>query len=104
MKAVTDRTSHTEQIDAALDKIQHTRELVMTRPTSANQSLQLAELADAEACWWEALSEQCGVRAHWRAALVAREHARLTARRWRHRAARQRAAEVAPVATPMGVA
>ena len=104
MKAITERPSHTGQIDAGLDKIQHARELVMARPTSAKRSLQLAGLADAEACWWEALSEQCRIRAHWRAALAAREHARLTARTWRRRAAQQRAAEVAPVATSMGVA
>ena len=104
MDAVKDRAAQTEQVDASLDKIQRARELVMLRPSSAKRSLLLAELADAEAGRWEALSEHSRIRVHWRAAQVAREHARLTARTWRHRAARQRASELATPATPTGVA
>jgi len=104
MQAVEDRTSHTEQVNASLDTIHRAREQVMARPPSAQRSLQLAGLAQAEAGWWELLSEYCPVRVYWRAALAAREHAQLSARTWRRRAARQRAAELAPPATPVGVA
>ena len=103
MEAVEDRASHTEQVNASLDTIHRARERVTARPPGAQRSLQLAGLAEAEAGWWEALSEYCRVRVYWRAALTAREHAQLSARTWRHRAAHQRAAEPAPPKTPMGV-
>ncbi len=92
MTAAKHRALRIEQVDASLDEIQRARELVMARPPSMERSLQLAGLADAEACWWELLSEFCRVRVYWRAALAAREHAQLTAWTWRRRAARQRAA------------
>ncbi|MGH3795631.1 MAG: hypothetical protein ACRDSP_12145 [Pseudonocardiaceae bacterium] len=76
-----------QQIDAALDEIQHVRDQVLTQPPSARRSLQLAELADLEAAWWEALSEHTATRVHWRAALAAREHAQRTARHHRSQAA-----------------
>ena len=92
MRAAKHRALQTEQVDASLDKIQRARELVMARPPNVERSLQLARLADTEACWWESLSEFCRVRVYWRAALAAREHAQLTGRTWRRLAARQRAA------------
>ena len=104
MQAVEDRASHTEQVNASLDTIHRAREQVMTRLPSAQRSLQLAGLAEVEACWWESLSEYCRVRVYWRAALAAREHAQLSARTWPRRAAHQRAAELAPPKTPKGVA
>lgn len=92
MRVVKHRALQTEQVDASLDEIQRARELVMARPPGVERSLRLASLADAEACWWESLSEFCRVRVYWRAALAAREHAQLTARTWRHRAVCQQAA------------
>jgi hypothetical protein len=79
--------SRIEQIDDALDEIQRAREQVIAQPPSAERSRQLAEVADVEASWWEALSENSRTRVHWRAALAAREHAQHTAHRWRQSAA-----------------
>ena len=108
METVEDRASHTEQVNASLDTIHRAREQVMAPPPTAQRSLQLSlqleDLAEAEAGWWELLSEYCHVRVYWRAALAAREHTKLSAQTWRHRAARQRAAELALPATPVGVA
>jgi len=108
MQAVKDRTSHTEQVNASLDTIHRAREQVTAPPPTAQRSLQLslqlADLAEAEAGWWESLTEYCRVRVYWRAALAAREHTQLSAQTWRHRAAHQRAAELAPPKTPKGVA
>ncbi len=98
------RSSHIEQIEAALDSIQRAREQVMAQPPSAEHSQQLAVLADAEASWWEVLSEHSRVRVHWRAALAARERAQHIARNWRRRAAWQRASEPIPQPASIGAA
>lgn len=74
------------QVDAALDDILQARVAAVAQPVSVERCLQLAELADVEAAWWEELSERCRTRVHWRAALTAREHARHTARHWREQA------------------
>lgn len=74
-------------VDAALDQIQQARVAAMAQPGSVERAVQLAELAEAEAAWWEELSERSATRAHWRAALVAREHAQHAARHWRRHAA-----------------
>jgi hypothetical protein len=81
------QSSRIEQVDVALDEIQHARDQVMAQPSSAERALQLAKLADVEASWWEALSERSRTRVHWRAALVAREYAQHAARHWRQGAA-----------------
>lgn len=80
------RISVFEQINAGLDRIQQARAEAMTQPAGTERCLYLAELADAEACWWEVLFEHSHARLQWRAALVARDHARHTARCWRDRA------------------
>jgi hypothetical protein len=98
------RSSYTQQVDAALDRIQRAREQVTARPPSAENSQRLAELADAEASWWETLSEHSRVRVHWRAALAARERAQRVARGWRRRAAWQRTSEPRPRPTAIGAA
>jgi hypothetical protein len=72
-----------EQVDAALDEISRRRTRLMATPATPWRAAQLAELADTEATWWEAVSERCATRVHWRAALAAREHAQHTARHWR---------------------
>lgn len=95
-------TPHTRQVDAGLDTIQRARQLALTQPTSVEKYLALAQLAAAEASWWEALSERCRVRAYWRAALTAREHAQHAARHWQRRAEQQHASEVALAPTSMG--
>jgi hypothetical protein len=63
------------------------REQILTQPPSVERYLQLAQLSDADAAWWEDLVEHSDTRAQWRAALAAREHALCTARHWRHLAA-----------------
>ena len=98
------QSSHIEQVEAALDGIQRAREQVMAQPPSAEHSQQLAVLADAEASWWEALSEHSRVRVHWRAALTAREHAQHIARSWRRCAVLQRASEPVPQPASIGAA
>lgn len=75
-----------EQVDAALDQILQSRAEVMAQPAGVQRCLRLAELAEVEAAWWEELSERSRTRPYWRAALVAREHARQTARHWRTQA------------------
>lgn len=75
-----------QQIDAALDEIQQARAQLLARPASPHRSVQLAELAEAEAAWWARLCEHSDTRVHWRAALSAREHAQHTARRHRRQA------------------
>lgn len=79
-----------EQVDVALDDIQRERERVTVRPDSCWRSTRLAELAEMEACWWAVLFEHARIRVHWRAALVAHEAARRSAKAWRRRAANQR--------------
>lgn len=82
-----------ELVNAALDEIQRARAQVMARPVSLECCVQLAELADIEAAWWEVVSEGSRIRVSWRAALSAREHAQRAARYWRGRAATQRVSE-----------
>ncbi len=96
MGSRSNRSSQIEQLDAALDGVHRAREQVMTQPSSVERSLRLAALADVEASWWEVLSEHSRTRVHWRAALVAREHALQAARRWRQRVTVQRAPEPVP--------
>ena len=93
-----------DEIDAALDDIQQTRERLLAQPAGAERSLQLAELADAEALWWEALSERAGTRVHWRAALSAREYAQATARHHRRQAAPPQPAPLTTTAATAGAA
>lgn len=92
----------TRQVDADLDEIQRTREQVLAQPPSAEKYLELAQLAAAEACLWEALSEHCRVRAYWRAALAAREHAQQAVRCWQRHAARHRNSALNAAPTEMG--
>lgn len=75
-----------EKIDAGLDAVYRARAQVLAEPATAARCLRLAELADREASWWEALSEHSRLRVHWRAALTARQHALAAARHWRIRA------------------
>lgn len=98
------RSSRIEQIDAALDEIRSARQQAMAESISVQRFLRLAELADVEARWWEALSEHTRTRVCWRAALVAREHAQRTARHWRHRAAVQRGLALIPQAAVLSAA
>ena len=88
----------TEQIDTALDEIQQARAVAIALPGSVERCLQLAELADVEAAWWEELSERSRTRIYWRAALAAREYAQHTARHWRDRATAQRTSAAVPQA------
>jgi hypothetical protein len=83
------------EVDTALDAIHRRRAELMAQPGSAQRSHQLAELADTEAACWETVIERSRTRVYWRAAQVAREHARYTAARWRHHAERTPAFEAA---------
>lgn len=87
-----------DQVDAALDGIYHRRAQLMATPPTPWRAVRLAALADVEATWWEAVSERAHTRVHWRAALLAREHAQRTARHWRHHAHHA----PAPAALPAG--
>ena len=87
----------TEQIDTALDEIQQARAEAMALPASVERCLQLAELADVEAVWWEELSERTRTRVYWRAALAARAHAQHTASHWRSRATAQQVSGATPL-------
>ncbi|HEU0087683.1 MAG TPA: hypothetical protein VFQ77_08535 [Pseudonocardiaceae bacterium] len=87
MNSPSSRSSQAGQVEAALDAIDRIRAQVLTTPRTVRRCLQLAELADVEAAWWEAFSEDSRNRLHWRAALAARAYAQYTARLWRHRAA-----------------
>lgn len=103
MESSDDRSPRTDQVDAALDEIHQVRTRVLTQTPTPARCLQLAALADAEAAWWEVLSESSRTRVHWRAALAAREHAQHTARLWRHRATQlQNVAREATQPTPVG--
>ena len=89
-----------EQVDSALNQILQSRAEVTAQPAGVQRCLRLAELVEAEAAWWEELSERSRTRAYWRAALVAREHARQTARHWRHQAEILALAETAAQPVP----
>lgn len=78
---------HFEEIDAALDVIQQGREHALAPLSGDALLLRLATVADTEACWWESSSERTRVRVHWRAALAARDGARLTATQCRRQPA-----------------
>jgi hypothetical protein len=87
---------HIAEVDAALDAIQRRREEAIACSDGRTMYRRLAELADAEAGWWEQVSERARFRLHWRAALTAREHARYLAGRYR------RLAEASlPLASPL---
>lgn len=104
MTSSDSRCSSTEQVDTALDDIGRVRAQVLTQPPTATRCLQLAALAESEAAWWEIHSETSRTRAHWRAALAAREHALHTARQWRHQAALQHTSQRTAALAPIGVA
>lgn len=90
------QTSVSGRVDAALDEIQLARVEVMARPDGVERSVRMAGLCDHEARCWSVLFERSNTRAHWRAALNAREHAQQMARAWRRRAGLQRTQESAP--------
>lgn len=79
----------TTLIDDQLDSLVRHRDAVLAQPASADRSRELARLAGAEAVLWEQLAAHCRVRAYWRAALAAREHALTIARTWRRHAEQQ---------------
>lgn len=70
-------------VDEALDAVSAARARLLGDPPTAARAMALAELADIEADWWAVLFEATRVRPVWRAALGAREAARLDAARWR---------------------
>lgn len=78
--------SISEQVDVALDAVVRRREQLMALPSGQWRCIQLAELAEIEACWWQVLVEHARLRVYWRAALAAHEAARRSAQTWRRRA------------------
>lgn len=93
---MTSQTAVFEQINAALDMIQHEVAVANTQPPGVQRYLRLAELADAEAAWWAELSEHTRLRVCWRAAQAAREYALRAVRHWRQQATAYDAGEPGP--------
>lgn len=96
----TTQVSVFEHADTALDQILQSRAEAVAQPASLQRCLQLAELAETEAAWWEELSERSRTRVYWRAALVAREHALRTVRHWRDQADALAVSEAVPPPLP----